>query len=172
MLLQRSRAGSVARLYEEFFKCWPNPEDICDADVSDIEALISPLGLSGRANRIKTMAIAWSERKTLPHTAQELQELPGIGPYSANATAIAMSWDADPCVDSVSERVFRRFLGGRDNTEPKEQVARRVYSQIPKRQWRELNWAILDLAATLCMPRVPRCSVCPLSDECGWAKRR
>ena len=172
MLLQRSRAGSVGKLYAEFFKRWPNPEAVRDADISDIEALISPLGLTGRATRIKTMAIAWSEQKTLPHNSSELQELPGVGPYSANATALAMSWDAEPCVDSVSERVLRRFLGNQDNTEPRQQVANRVYSQVPKRQWRKLNWAILDLASALCMPRIPRCGLCPLLDECGWAKKR
>ena len=166
MLLQRSRSGSVTQIYLDLFNRWPTPQELARADVSEIENLIRPLGLMSRATKIKAVADAWIARDTRPTNSKDLQELPGVGPYSANATSIAMSWDSEPCVDSVSIRVFRRYLGKQENDDSDRDVASKVYSIVPKDRWRELNWAILDLAATICMPRVPRCQRCPLRDSC------
>ena len=169
MLLQRSRSKSVSRIYMDLFDRWPTPQELAEADVSEIENLIRPLGLSSRATTIKAVAVAWFERGEPPCSSKELQGLPGVGPYSANATAVAMSWDSDPCVDSVSVRVLRRYLGKQGKDYSDQHVASIVYSEVPKNRWRELNWAILDLAAAICMPRVPRCHLCPLVDRCKWA---
>ena len=169
MLLQRSRSGSVAKIYLDLFDRWATPQVLAKADVSEIESLIRPLGLPRRAIKIKEVAGAWVERETPPNSSKELQELPGVGPYSANATAIAVSWDSEPCVDSVSIRVLRRYLGDRYDGESDKYVASAVYSTVSKDRWRELNWAILDLAAAICMPRVPRCQLCPLMNRCKSA---
>ena len=166
MLLQRSRSGSVSEIYMDLFDRWPTPQELAESDVSELENLIRPLGLTNRATKIKAVAVAWVERAEPPGNSKELQDLPGVGPYSANATAIGMSWDSDPCVDSVSNRVLRRYLGKLDKDHSDQDVASIVYSQVPKDRWRELNWAILDLAAAICMPRVPRCQICPLIDRC------
>lgn len=170
ILLQRSRSGSVAKVYLDVFKRWPDAQEIAEADISEIEDLISPLGLKSRATRVKAVAMGWTQLKTLPSSSKELQELPGVGPYTGNATAVAMSWESDPCVDSVSVRVLRRYLGEQDNGHTDEQVALMAYSQVPNHRWKELNWAILDLAAALCMPRIPRCEECPLTEGCKWRK--
>ena len=168
MLLQRSRSGSVSRIYMDLFDRWQTPQELAEAEVSEIENLIRPLGLISRATRIKAVAEAWIDRGKPPCSSKELQDLPGVGTYSANATAVAMSWDSDPCVDSVSVRVLRRYLGKQGNDYSDKYVASIVYSEVPKNRWRELNWAILDLAAAICMPRVPRCQLCPLVDRCKW----
>ena len=171
MLLQRSRSRTVAKCYLKLFDIWPTPRELARADIAELEKLISPLGFKSRANRLKAVAIEWSERRIPPSTREELQELTGVGPYSANATAIAMLWDADPCVDSVSIRVLRRYLGDQNTAHTDQQVAYKAYSSAPKDQWRELNWAILDLAAAVCMPRIPRCQTCPLVDLCKWSEK-
>lgn len=172
MLLQRSRSGTVAKIYSKLFERWPATRDLAEADLTELETLVSPLGIKSRASRIKAVAEEWGEYRTSRSTGKELQELPGVGAYSANATAIAMLWEADPCVDSVSIRVLRRYLGNRYKARTDLQVATKAYSSVPKDQWRELNWAILDLAAAVCMPRVPRCQSCPLEVRCRWAQKR
>ena len=172
ILLQRSRSGTVASVYSQLFQRWSTPRELAVSDMAELEHLISPLGLKSRATSIKAAAIGWSERKKPPDTAEELQELNGVGAYSANATAIAMSWNADPCVDSVSIRVLRRYLDDKNDGLTDIQVASRAYSLVSKDQWRELNWAILDLAAAVCMPRRPRCPNCPLEDRCKWARKQ
>ena len=170
MLLQRSRSTSVGKVYLALFEKWPSPEDIRDADTPDIESVIRPLGLVSRAKRIKDMAIAWLSRKPTPKNSRELRSLPGVGIYTANATAIAMGWDSDACVDSVSARVLRRVSGNQEGNESDAHVASAFYRRVPNRQWRDLNWAILDLGAMLCLPKNPRCLPCPLCNDCEWHK--
>ena len=171
MLLQRSRSGSVAKVYREFFERWPTAKELAKADVLDIENLISSLGFKSRAFRLKMVASKWIDQEIPPSSAKQLQLLPGVGRYSANATAIAMSWDSDACVDSVSIRVLRRYRGSHKKKPSDERIASITYSGMPKGQWRELNWAILDLSAAFCMPRIPRCTNCPLETRCKWAQR-
>ena len=171
MLLQRSRSRSVAQVYVGIFERWPTAKSIAEADVSELRDLIRPLGFQSRAEKIKDIAKEWSARDFPPASAGQLQLLPGIGPYSANATAIAMSWDADPCVDSVSIRVLRRFIGDEDVEHSDLEVASEVYFQVPRLHWSALNWAVLDLAAAICMPKNPRCNDCPVESQCKWSQR-
>jgi len=170
MLLQRSRSGSVSRVYLSLFDRWPSAEDIRDADVNEIATIINPLGLKSRAAKIKSVAVEWTTTEQPFNSMIQLKRLPGVGPYIANATSTAMSWDSVPCVDSVSIRVMRRYLGEWDGTLTDTDVALQAYLQVPKSQWRELNWSILDLAAAVCLPRIPRCHSCPLEDRCKWAE--
>ena len=171
ILLQRSRSGSVTKVYLDLFERWPSAKNLAEADILEIETRINSLGFKSRALRLKNLAAIWSHRSIPPNNSKELQELPGVGPYSANATAIAMSWDSDPCVDSVSIRVLRRYRGNQTKRPSDQRIASITYSGIPKNRWRKLNWAILDLAAALCMPRIPRCSSCPLESRCKWAQK-
>jgi len=73
----------------------------------------------------------------------------------------------------VSIRILRRFIGDMDGQHSDEAAASHVYSQVAKKHWRELNRALLDLAASVCMPRTTKCEQCPLSDAgCEWARGR
>lgn len=171
LLLQRSRSGSVAKVYLEIFERWPTPAELATADDGELDRLVGPLGLKNRAAKVKAIATRWTDLDPKPANVAELQEFPGVGHYMANATAVAMSWNASPCVDSVSIRVLRRYLGNDFDTDSDQQVASTAYAQIPEYRWRELNWAILDLAAALCMPRIPKCQRCPLENHCKWAEK-
>ena len=101
----------------------------------------------------------------------ELSELPGVGSYTAAATAAALGNESRPLVDSVSRRVFRRYFGGSPERSDQE-LAALAYQDAPAGHWHELNWAVLDLAALVCLPKRPRCDECPLADSCEWAKHR
>lgn len=170
ILLQRSRSGSVIKVYEKIFDAWPTALNIATAEISKIEEVISPLGLKSRAARLQAAAQGWAERESVPKNEEELLELPGIGPYAASATAMVMGWDCHPCVDSVSIRVVKRFLGEGSRTLTDQQMAESFYSNVPKRKWGRMNWAVLDLAALVCMPKVPRCRDCPISNDCKWTQ--
>jgi A/G-specific adenine glycosylase len=170
LLLQRSRSGSVSVVYQNIFQRWPTPKYLSRANISSIESVIRPLGLQSRAMRIKELAIAWVGQDHLPSDVNGLQKLSGIGPYSAKATAVAMSWNPEPPVDSVSGRVMRRLLGYETAVADYDTIASTVYSHTPKCAWRALNWAILDIAAAWCMPKKPRCTTCPLRNGCRKAK--
>ena len=167
ILLQRSRSSTVEKVFVELTRRWDGPSALADASIEDIASVIRPLGLTSRAPRIKELALAISERGRVPTRAKELRELPGVGEYVASATAAALGKADLPLVDSVSARVFLRYFDGSHGRTVAD-VAAMAYASAPRKRWHQLNWAALDLAATICLPKRPRCGKCPLAKRCAW----
>lgn len=170
LLLQRSRSKTVATVYNKLFARWPNAESLATAPVRSIESVIRPLGLVRRASTVKAIAQVIAERGDTPRAVSELQALPGVGRYVAHATAAVAFGSPVATVDGVTARVYRRFFG-LPSTQPPV-ADRQLWAQVadltPARTVRDWNWAVLDLAASVCLPRTPRCSECPLCSRCGW----
>ena len=171
ILLQRSRAKTVAAVYEELFQRWPSAARLATAPITEIENVVRPLGLIRRARRIKILAHAVMDRGGVPDNSIELERLPGVGRYAARAALAATLGRAEPTVDTVSARVFRRFFGlsGDADASVDAGLWRIVEEVVPRHRASELNWSVLDLAASVCMPKVPQCSRCPLHARCRWA---
>jgi len=172
VLLQRSRGRTVASVFDRLFERWPDASALSRARTSSIASVIRPLGLVKRAGTLKSLAATVADRGEVPGTIDELLELPGVGPYAASATlAVAFECPA-PVVDGVSARVYRRYFG-LDGDAPASsdgalwEVVHRV---TPRSHLREWNWAVLDLAALVCLPKIPRCTECPLRDRCAWSR--
>jgi A/G-specific adenine glycosylase len=107
----------------------------------------------------------------VPTDLDRLMALPGVGRYAASATLAVAFGRSVPTVDGVTARVYRRFFGLEGNlpaANDKELWAT-VERVTPTQGIREWNWAVLDLAATVCLPKVPRCELCPLAGRCSWA---
>ena len=94
--------------------------------------------------------------------------LPGIGRYAASATAAVAFGRHVPTVDGVSARVYQRYFGLPTDRSPAvdDGLWDQVAGVTPRGAVREWNWAVLDLAATICLPKVPRCEQCPLLGAC------
>ena len=167
ILLQRSRSSTVERVFVELIQRWDRPASLADASIEEIANVITPLGLTSRAPRIKELALALAKRGKVPTRAHELRELPGVGEYVANATAAALGKANLPLVDSVSARVFLRYFYGSTDRSVSD-LAAMAYASAPRKQWHQLNWAALDLAATICRPKRPQCGKCPLAKKCSW----
>ena len=171
VLLQRSRGRTVATVYEALFRRWPDAGALARARVPSIEAVIRPLGLVRRAATLRAMAAEVVRLGGVPMTREGLLLLPGVGPYAANATlAVAFARRA-PVVDGVTARVYRRYFGLASSGPPVSDAA--LWSLVddvtPPRGARTWNWAVLDLAATVCVAQRPRCGDCPLAATCTWA---
>lgn len=172
VLLQRSRGKTVATVFDRLFERWPRAEALSKARTSSIASVIRPLGLVKRAVTLKSLAGAVSGHGGVPETMDELLELPGVGRYAASATlAVAFERPA-PVVDGVSARVYRRYFGldGDAPASSDGELWEVVHRVTPRTHLREWNWAVLDLAATVCLPRIPRCEECPLDDRCAWSR--
>ncbi len=172
VLLQRSRGNTVAVIYERLFTRWPDPASLARAREATIASVIRPLGLVRRAKKLRALAVAVALRGGVPSSLEELVALPGVGPYAAGAT-LAVAFDRRaPVVDGVTARVYRRYFGLPDqvpaSTDP--DLWSLVDTVTPARSVREWNWGILDLAATVCLPKVPRCGDCPLRARCAWSQ--
>jgi A/G-specific adenine glycosylase len=173
VLLQRSRGKTVAVVYERLFARWPTSEALSRARIDSIGAVIRPLGLVRRATTLKALASEVVSRGGVPDSMPDLLELPGVGRYAASATLAVGFGKRAPVVDGVSARVYRRFFG-LDSAIPATSDAglwELVSSATPRQRIREWNWSVLDLAASICLPKVPRCEECPLRSRCAWSLR-
>ena len=173
VLLQRSRGVTVAKVYEALFARWPDAGALARARVSSIGAVIRPLGLVRRAATLRAMA-GMVARDGVPRDAARLEVLPGVGRYAASATLAAAYDRRAPVVDGVTARVYRRYFGLPTSAPA---VADRALWELvervtPVRAARTWNWAVLDLAALVCVPSRPRCDACPLAATCTWNAAR
>ena len=169
VLLQRSRGRTVAHVFTEVTRRWPDAESLSRAHVRSIEAAIRPLGLVRRATTLKALAREIA-RRGVPESLDELMELPGVGRYAASATLAAAFGKPLPVVDGVSARVYKRYFGYYRDKPPSTDADLwdLVADVTPTAGVKEWNWAVLDLAASICLPRMPRCSECPLLSGCAW----
>jgi A/G-specific adenine glycosylase len=171
VLLQRSRGKTVAIVYEELFRRWPDARSLGRARIDSIRSVIRPLGLSGRAVTLRALAREIESRGDVPRTLEELMSLPGVGRYAASATLAAAFGRRAGTVDGVSARVYRRYFGL--DAEVPATNDRALWALVadvtPRRNARGWNWAVLDLAALVCLPGRPRCETCPLASGCRWS---
>jgi A/G-specific adenine glycosylase len=174
VLLQRSRGRTVALVFDQLFRRWPDAEHLARAHASSIESVIRPLGLTSRAVTLRALAGEVMKRGAVPDTLPGLLELPGVGRYAASATLAVAFGTRAAVVDGVTARVYRRYFGlesdGPASSDPG--LWHLVEEVTPRSHVREWNWAVLDLAATVCLPRVPRCPECPLVARCAWSAAR
>ncbi|HUX48864.1 MAG TPA: DNA (cytosine-5-)-methyltransferase [Dehalococcoidia bacterium] len=169
VLLQRSRAKTVTKIYTELFSRWPDAKSLSMASEETIRGVIEPLGLVKRASTIHNLALLVSKVGSTLSSYEEILNLPGVGEYMSGATANTTLGESKPIVDSVSARVYRRFFGLYPYTSSKN-VDSELISLVNRILTYDihyhLNWYVLDLAAEICLPKIPRCHRCPLSEAC------
>jgi A/G-specific adenine glycosylase len=172
VLLQRSRGKTVAKVYEDLFRRWPDAIALSRARVTSIESVIRPVGLTKRAATLKALAREIVRLGAVPDTLDGLLALPGVGRYAASATLAVAFRKRAAVVDGVTARVYRRYFGleGDGPASNDDELWTLVEEVTPREHVREWNWAVLDLAATVCLPKVPRCSDCPLQRDCAWSR--
>jgi A/G-specific adenine glycosylase len=171
VLLQRSRGKTVAKVYEELFRRWPDALSMSRAREGSIAGVIRPLGLVRRASTLRAMAKEVTRLGGVPADLDTLVTLPGVGRYAANASLVVAFGKRAPVVDGVSARVYRRYLGLPSDLPATSDPAlwEEVAKATPPNAPRDWNWAVLDLAAEVCLPANPRCGECPLRTRCAFA---
>lgn len=167
-MLQQTRVEVAGPYFERFLARFPDVESLAVAELDDVLALWSGLGYYRRARQLHAAArqIAGSG-EGFPSTVAGLLELPGVGPYTAAAVASIAFDVAVPAVDGNVERVAARLIALEDD--PRTAAGRREITALagrlvdPRRPG-DSNQALMELGATVCTPRRPRCSACPLRD--------
>lgn len=172
LMLQQTQAARVVPRWRAFLGRWPTPA-ACAADPpAEVVRGWAGLGYNRRAlnlHRCATVVVA-SHGGCLPDELDALLALPGVGPYTARAV-LAFAFGRDVGVlDTNAARVLARAAAGRPLGRPEAQ--RLADSLVPPGHGWAWNQAILDLGATVCTARRPRCHACPLARTatCAWAE--
>jgi len=171
MMLQRTRAENVAKVFVEFIRRFPTPEALCTAEEYEIRRYFRRLGLVRRADRVRQAVCTVLSRYggEIPCDLDELQSIPGIGSYVAAVLLSIVCRAYEPFIDSNVVRVFSRVLSIYESRELMN-VIKRVLKEVPQDIAPEVNIALIDLGALVCTPRRPACDVCPLNNCCSTYK--
>lgn len=170
VMLQQTQVARVVPKYEAFLDRFPTVESLADAPLSDVLKLWSGLGYNRRAKYLKQAAekVVDEYGGTFPQDPHELQELPGVGPYTADAVASFAFNTGGPVFDTNVRRVLYRFYGKAPDTELKEFH----HSIFPPDRARRWNNAIMELGAEVCIDGTPRCRDCPWRTACtAWQRK-
>jgi A/G-specific adenine glycosylase len=159
LMLIRTRANQVARLWPEFFGRYPSLTSLAFAPYDDVRDALRPLGLEWRAERIACFARAAHQLDDWP---ARLPSLPGGGPYIAASVTVAVEGTGRLPLDVTIARVLSRYGGFAPKPEPRRDRRVLEIADNMGAQTRESFHAWLDLAALICLPKKPRCSECPL----------
>jgi len=172
MMLRRTRADQVKRVYERFFSEYPDVKAIANANKKKLEKILSPLGLKWRFSAFSLVAreIKKKYKYKIPSTRKELISLPGVGDYVAGAVLSVAFNKREWIVDTNIVRLIKRYFGIKTSKEGRRD---RHVIEISKmyssgRNPRDANLAILDFSALVCVPGKPDCMFCPLSKSCHY----
>jgi A/G-specific adenine glycosylase len=173
-LLQRTRAETVAAFFPAFIQAFPSWTSLASASETDLQLFLKPIGL-WRRRAVSLIAFSQAmdiRRGRFPRTREEIESLPSVGQYIANAILLFCHGEPQPLLDAGMARVLERVFGERKMADIRydpylQKLSRSVVSCADAII---MNWAILDLAAMLCRPRSPKCPICPLQKICRYAR--
>lgn len=165
IMLQQTRVGAVLEHYRRFLERFPTVGDLARAREQSVLAAWSGLGYYRRARNLHAAAkkVVMEQGGVFPQTAESLRELPGIGRYTAAAIASIAFGERTGVVDGNVERVLRRVTGDALSEKQTWSLADELLS--PRRPG-DFNQAMMELGATVCLPREPKCLICPLIETC------
>ncbi|MGF1552453.1 MAG: A/G-specific adenine glycosylase [Paracoccaceae bacterium] len=172
-MLQQTTVATVRPRFEAFLARWPTVEALAAAPRDAVLAEWAGLGYYARARNLHACAAAVAGRGgRFPDTEDGLRALPGIGAYTAAAVA-AIAFDrAATVVDGNVERVVARLFAVEDPLPGvRPRLARLAATLTPEVRPGDYAQAVMDLGATVCTPRRPACTVCPLVTDCEGRRR-
>jgi A/G-specific adenine glycosylase len=174
VLLQRTKAETVAAFYPNFIQEFPNWKSLANASLKKIAKYLKPIGLyTQRSIRLKNLAIEMVKRNgRLPKDRKELESIPFMGQYIANAVELVIFNQPSPLIDVNMSRVLERVFGPRKLADIRYDpyLQELSYKIVEHESAKEMNWAILDFAALICKPRNPMHNNCPLRGNCSFCK--
>ena len=169
-MLQQTQVARVVDRFAPFLDRFPTPAAMAAAPLADVLEEWAGLGYYRRARDLhrSATAIVADHAGRVPATLPALLALPGIGAYTARAVLALAHGQDHGVVDTNAARVLARAVTGRSMTATETQ--RLADTLVPRGQAWLHNQALLDLGATVCTARVPRCDVCPLRGRCAWRR--
>ncbi len=170
-MLQQTQVATVIPYYNEWLRQLPDVAALARASENDVLRAWQGLGYYARARNLHATArvVADRYRGRFPQSIEQMQQLPGVGKYTAHAIASFAFDQPVPIVEANTARVLARLFNFRrpiDESAGREKLWELGATLIPKRSSRFYNSALTDLGALICLPRRPRCEICPVKKFC------
>ena len=167
IMLQQTRTEAVRRYYERFLMRFPDVFALAAADQDEVLKLWEGLGYYSRARNLHAAAKAVAASGGhFPDSVEGLQSLPGIGPYAARAIASIAYNICAPALDGNQMRVLSRCFAVERTLKTPFDLEAEALACISQERPGDYNQALMDLGASICTPKNPRCEDCPLSPIC------
>lgn len=171
VMLQQTTVAAVVPYWERFLELFPDIESLARAPEDELLAAWAGLGYYRRARNLQAAARAIVEGggTQLPDSHEDLLALPGVGAYTAAAVGSIAFGIPKPVVDGNVVRVLTRLdaMEGDPTRQPlKRRIEERARELLDQDEPGDFNQALMELGATVCTPRQPRCHVCPWQDAC------
>jgi len=173
VMLQQTRAQTVIPYYHRFLAHFPDAKTLADAREADVLACWSGLGYYSRARNLQRAARQIVAAESFPADYDGIRALPGVGPYTAAAVASIAFNDPRAVLDGNVMRVIARLSGdGADIGSAKTRVRFQQIADdlLDRSHAGRFNQGMMELGATICLPRAPRCAECPVERFCEARK--
>jgi A/G-specific adenine glycosylase len=172
-MLQQTPVSRVIPHLESWLARWPTPASLAADSPAEAVRQWANLGYPRRALWLHRAAVEIRDRHggVVPRDVGALLALTGIGDYTARAVAVFAYGERHPVVDTNTRRVLARAVDGRSQPDPPARRDLDAMSALlpPERTASAvMNAAAMELGATVCTARAPRCDDCPIADRCAW----
>ncbi|MFI5267741.1 MAG: A/G-specific adenine glycosylase [Chloroflexota bacterium] len=169
VMLQQTQVDRVLPKYDEWLTAFPTLQSLAEAPTAEVIRLWAPLGYNSRAVRLQAIArqcVAGFGGK-MPASFDELRQLKGVGRYTAGAVACFAYEQPVTFWDTNIRRVLSRLFVGHDAQPSEAELETLAAEALPEDQAYDWHQALMDLGATICIARNPRCDLCPAMDLCA-----
>jgi A/G-specific adenine glycosylase len=169
IMLQQTTVEAVKPYFRKFLEKWPEVTDLAAAKPEDVMKAWAGLGYYSRARNLKKCAdlVASLPGSRFPDDEDGLRGLPGIGAYTAAAIAAIAFGRKAVVVDGNVERVMSRLFEIRTQLpDSKPEIRASLEELVPEERPGDFAQAMMDLGATICTPKRPRCMLCPVREDC------
>ena len=171
VMLQQTTVAAVKPYFQAFTERWPTVQDLAAAPEEDVMAAWAGLGYYSRARNLVKASRAVAAMGGFPSSEKELRDLPGLGAYTAAAVAAIAFGKRAVVVDANVERVVSRLFAIEEPLPSSRKLIRERTDEItPELLAGDFAQAMMDLGATICTSRDPKCLLCPLSASCEGRK--
>src|SRR6056297_766440 len=170
IMLQQTQMDTALPYYERFMATFPTVFDLAKASEEDVLSLWAGLGYYSRARNLHKCAqvLVKGHKGKFPEDYQKALKLPGIGPYTAGAVLSIAYNKKVPAVDGNVLRVYSRLFNNHEDigeAKNKKDIQKKIQDLIPENA-RDFNQALMELGALICLPKNPKCEICPLTKNC------
>ena len=169
IMLQQTTVKAVGPYFEKFVARWPDVTALGNASQDDVLRMWAGLGYYSRARNLYACAVAVTREHggVFPDTEEGLRALPGIGPYTAAAiAAIAFDRHTMPVDGNIERVVSRLYAVEEELPQAKPLIQQLAATLLANSRAGDSAQALMDLGASICTPKKPACSLCPLNEDC------